>query len=113
MRLKLRVFLLICLMAAAAFTAAEAWRALRVEKGKGVPQEIYSRLREEGSPVQFVLRDSGGYVAVYEGERGKEPLEVTGIEVSVLRKADIAMLELGIPVAGDAELLMLLEDLGS
>jgi len=113
MRLKLKIALLLCLMAAAAMSAAEAWRTLRVEKGRGVPQEIYAQLLEKEDGAEFYLRESGGFVAVYEGKRERSPMTVTGIETSVLRRADRAMLELGIPVADSRELLKLLEDLGS
>ena len=59
------------------------------------------------------LRESGGYVAVFETGRSREPLRVTRIELKCLRAADRAMVEAGIPVLSRQELLQLLEDLGS
>ena len=113
MRLKLRIILLLCLVLAAAVSVGEAWRILRVEKGRGVPEELYGSLVEQSRDAEYFLRDSGGYVAVYYSGKVREPVTVTGIEVSDLRKADRAMLELGIPAADGKELLELLEDLGS
>ena len=77
-------------------------------KVRGHPR---NRLRAESA--EFFLRSSGGYVAVYTGQKEKEPVTVTAIEVSNLRGADRAMLEKGIPVSDKSELLELLEDLGS
>jgi len=113
MRLKLKMLLLLCLVLAAALSAVGAWRSLQVEKGRGAPKELYEKLLEEGADAEYYLKASGNYVAVFEGEREKTPLSVTGIELSVLRSADRAMLELGIPARNISELLMLLEDLGS
>lgn len=113
MLLKIKAALLLCLMAAAALTASEAWRTLKVDKAKGVPGEIYEKILSDGEEAEYFLRESGGFVAVFRGEKDKTPMTVTGIETSVLRKADRAMLELGIPVSDGQALLMLLEDLGS
>jgi len=113
MRLKIRMVLLLCLVLAAAVSAGEAWRSLKPEKGKDIPKELYEQMLENRERAEFYLKNSQGYVAVFKGEREKKPMTVTGIEVSVLRGADRAMLELWIPVADSQELLMLLEDLGS
>jgi len=113
MRLRLKMLLLLCLMLSAVLSAVGAWRSLQVEKGRGAPRELYEKLIEDGGEAEYYLRSSGNYVAVFEGEREKTPLSVTGIELSVLRSADRAMLELGIPARSLNELLMLLEDLGS
>lgn len=40
MGLRLRAALLMALMAAAAFTGAEAWRSLRAPEDKNLPHEI-------------------------------------------------------------------------
>ena len=61
----------------------------------------------------YILRDLGGYVAVYEGRKAREPAEVTAIETACLRAADRRLLTDGIPAADSQELLGLLEDLGS
>ena len=55
----------------------------------------------------------GDRIAVYEGSHTREPLLVTQIELSELRRADRAMIEAGLPVLSRTELLELLEDLGS
>ena len=111
--MRIKAALLLCLMAAAALTASEAWRTLKVEKGRGIPGDVYEKIISENGEAEFYLRESGGFVAVFQSQRDKTPLTVTGIETSVLRKADRAMLELGIPVSDGQALLMLLEDLGS
>ena len=67
--------------------------------------------REEGAA--YFLRDSGGYVAVFAGRRGREPVRVTAIETARLRAADKLLLKKGIPAENGGELLQLLEDLGS
>ena len=113
MRLKLRIVLLMCLAAAALYMGGEAYRSLRPATGSAIPQEIYARYAAGADMARFYLRDSGGYVAVYEQERDKTPLAVTDIELACLRSADQAMLEAGIPVLDRQELLKLLEDLGS
>ena len=107
MGLRIRIGLLICLAMGAVFTGMEAVRTLRPEKSEVIPETVYAQYGE------FFLRSSGGYVAVYTGQKEKEPVTVTAIEVSNLRGADRAMLEKGIPVSDKSELLELLEDLGS
>ena len=61
----------------------------------------------------YVLRDCGGYVAVYEGTDSGKPSTVTDIEVSTLRALDRQMLENGLVLDSREKLLMTLEDLGS
>ncbi|MBQ5405658.1 MAG: hypothetical protein IIU18_03420 [Oscillospiraceae bacterium] len=113
MGLRLRAALLMALMAAAAFTGAEAWRSLRAPEDKNLPHEIYDSFAERAEGAVCYLRESGGYVAVFETGRSREPLRVTRIELKCLRAADRAMVEAGIPVLSRQELLQLLEDLGS
>ena len=113
MGLRARVALLMLLAAAAAFTGAEAWRSLHTAENADLPHEIYDRLAERTEGAVCYLRESGGYVAVYSRERDREPLEVTDIELSCLRRADRAMVRAGIPVLSRQELLLLLEELGS
>ena len=110
---RLRVALLMVLAAAAAFTGAEAWRGLRPQKNSLLPRAIYDSYAAREEDAVCFLRQSGDYVAVYETKRAREPVQVTGIELSSLRTADRAMVEAGIPVLSRQELLMLLEDLGS
>lgn len=113
MRLKLRIALLMCLAAAAVYMGGEAWRSLRPASDSLLPEEVYERYLAGEDMARFYLRDSGGYVAVYERARDKTPMLVTDIELSCLRSADRAMVESGIPVLDRQELLQLLEDLGS
>ena len=105
--------LLMCLMAGALFSAAEAFRSVQPPATARLPKEIYERFAVRADAAEFLLKDSGRYVAVYEKAKGREPLSVTGIELRCLREADRAMVEAGIPVISRRELLLLLEDLGS
>ena len=113
MKLKAKAALLTGLLAAALWSGAEALRSLRPGEDRRLPKEIYARFAVRAEAAEFILRDSGGYVAVYENSRRREPLSVTGIELRCLREADRAMVEAGIPVISRTELLELLEDLGS
>ncbi len=78
-----------------------------------LPKELYERYAVRSEAAEYVLKNCGNYVAVYDRDRSREPLSVTGIELRCLRAADRAMVEAGIPVISDRELLLLLEDLGS
>ena len=78
-----------------------------------IPDELYARFLGSGEEAEFYLRPCGGYIAVYPGIRDKVPLSVTGIELSALRSADRALIEKGLPVSDERNLLFLLEDLGS
>ena len=107
-----KVALLLGLMGAALFTGAEALRSLRPRPAYPLPQEIYARYTRNAASAAYTLRPAEGRVAVYEGSRTREPLAVTPIELRLLRRADRAMIEAGLPVATHTELLQLLEDLG-
>ena len=61
----------------------------------------------------YVLRDCGGYVAVYDGTKAKKPTTVTDIQISTLRAVDRQMLENGLVLDSREKLMMTLEDLGS
>ena len=61
----------------------------------------------------YMLRETGGNVAVYGREHPETPLAVTGIETRNLREQDRALIEAGLPVGSGEELARLLEDLGS
>ena len=112
MGLKVRIALMGCLVAAAAFTAAEAYGSIVPEKA-AIPEEVYARFQGREDEAEYFLRPCQGYVAVYGGQREKEPVSITDIELANLRSADRAMVQNGIPVADQRELLSLLEDLGS
>lgn len=112
MGFKIRIGLLTCLVAAAAYSSLAAYRSI-APSGDGVPEEVYARFEGREEDAQFFLRSFGDFVAVYGGRREKEPVSVTKIELDNLRSADRAMVKKGIPAADQAELLRLLEDLGS
>ena len=70
----------------------------------------------EKQPVQdslYMLRESGGNVAVYGREDPANPIKVTDIELSSLRARDRELIEAGLPAQSGEELARLLEDLGS
>ena len=71
---------------------------------------------DEKGPVQdslYMLRESGGHVAVYGREDPANPLTVTDIELSSLRERDRELIAAGLPAQSPEELARLLEDLGS
>ena len=111
--LRAKAALLLILTAGALYAAAEAFRSVQPPVNALLPKEIYERYAVRSDAAEFLLRREGNYVAVYEKERPREPLSVTGIELRCLRAADRAMVEAGIPVISRRELLLLLEDLGS
>jgi len=113
MSLKVRIALLLCLMGAALFTAADALRQLSAVTVSQIPEEIYEHYTRRAGEAAFFLRREGDYIAVYEGKRSRSPARITGIELESLRRADRAMIEAGLPVGSRRELLQLLEDLGS
>ena len=71
---------------------------------------------DEKGPVQdslYMLRESGGHVAVYGRENPANPITVTDIELSSLRERDRELIAAGLPAQSPEELARLLEDLGS
>ena len=72
----------------------------------------FRRAEERRAREGFVLGTAGGSVAVYAGGDLRNPLTVTDIPLSTLRRADRERLEQGLPVADREQLLELLEDLG-
>ena len=113
MKHRAKAALLMVLMAGALCSGAEALRSLRPTENRQLPREIYERFAVRADVAEYVLKNSGGYVAVFEKARNRDPVSVTNIELKCLRQADRAMLEQGIPVISRRELLLLLEDLGS
>lgn len=112
-KIRAKAALLMCLMAGALYSAAEAFRSVQPPVNAQLPKEIYERFAVRADAAEFTLRGNGRYVAVYEKSGSREPVSVTGIELRCLREADRAMIEAGIPVISRRELLLLLEDLGS
>ncbi len=111
MGLRLRIALLMCLAAGAAWSAVEAYESLKPPQIYEVPEAVYAEYTADEQGAQYQLKACDGYVAVYSGRSGKPMM--TDIELSALGSADRAMIELGIPVADRQQLLLLLEDLGS
>ncbi len=110
MGLKIRIALMTCLVAAAAFAASEAYKSI-IPAQTVIPEEVYAQFRAREDEAQFFLRPCDGYV--YDGQREKVPVTVTEIEIGSLRSTDKALIQKGIPVTDQRELLSLLEDLGS
>lgn len=85
--------------------------------GRTVKEPSYAAFEYEPScgveDAAYIVRGRDGYVCVFAPGETAEPVSVTGIELSSLRRADLAVLEEGIAVADREELLSLLEDLGS
>ena len=92
---------------AAMWIAAGACVILTIQTfrtGLGAPAEVTSR-------SAYVLRETGGYVAVYTVDRPGTPVEITDIAVRDLRAQDQALLRAGLGADDRESLLMLLEDL--
>ena len=111
--LKIRAAALLVLAAAAGYTASEAMQTLRPRSRDELPAQVYAALASDAEEAEYFLKNCGGYVAVYEDAKYKDPPSLTPIETAILRSADRAMLDRGIPIRGQRELLALLEDLGS
>ena len=112
MGIRIKAAILLCLMSAAAYSLFGAYESMHRTSASHLPAELSARFSDKYN-AEYFLRDSGGYVAVYEGRLSRTPVTVTTIETSVLRDADRRLLSTGIPVPNAAELLLLLEDLGS
>ena len=112
MHTRFRAALLLTLFALAAHSAAAAVESVRPAWEWALPQEIYARLVERAPEAKYLLCSRGGRVVVYEGEDRRTPAAVTDIDATLLRRADRAMLERGIPAPDRETLLRLLEDLG-
>ena len=110
--IKLRIALLGLMLSGALFSSAAAIRSIKNAGLRALPKEIYAELLSRGGEAEYCIKIKDSYVAVFSGE-GRELIELTPIETVLLRKADRAMLEQGIPVKNKTELLRLLEDLGS
>ena len=110
--MRMKMALMLCAVAAALFTGAEAFRSLRPAAAAQIPRDVYALYSSRAGSAAFYLREEGGYVAVFSSRRGGEPLRVTPIELETLRGGDRAMIRAGLPVEDETELLMLLEDFG-
>ena len=112
MAIKVKAAILLCLVSAAAYSVCGAYKSMQGAKAFSLPEELSAQL-EAKSGAEFFLRESEGYVAIFESKKGRTPLSVTGIETAKLRSTDRLLLNRGIPVMNSSELLLLLEDLGS
>ena len=99
--------LLTALCAVSPFVAGAAMSSLQ-RPGADTPATSY-----DGAQAEYILRDYEGYVSVFASGADRKPLQVTGIEVAGLRRADQELLRGGITVGSQEQLLLLLEDLGS
>ena len=97
----------------AGYTAKQAYASLQPSEAELLPEEMFAALFGGSGEAEYYLKRCDGFVAVYAGAGERSPESVTAIETSVLRGADRAMLERGIPVSDRETLLALLEDLGS
>jgi len=112
MGMRIKAAVLLCLLSASAYSVCGAYRSIHRHADAALPEELSARF-ESDTEAEYYLRDSGGYIAVFESRRAREPLSVTAIETGVLRDTDRLLLSRGIPVQDLSELLELLEDLGS
>lgn len=110
MSLRVKLYVMCLMIIAAAFTIFAAAATL-VPQNTALPEEIYGGFLDRAENAQFFIRSSNDVIAVYAEGREKKPIALTKIPLSVLRSADRAMVEKGIPVSDRGELLLLLEDL--
>ncbi len=111
MRLTGRILLLCAMVSMALVSLWGAAGTIRTRDAQ-IPAEVWARYQAKSGRAQYLLREKDGYVAVYRSGENK-PERMTDIETPLLRRADRAMLERGIPAEDLGEVLSLLEDLGS
>ena len=104
--------MLLAVMITLAFSAA--WGAARTIRRaeERIPAEVYALYQAKSGRAQYLLREKDGFIAVFRSGENR-PERMTDIETALLRRADRAMLEKGIPAENLPEVLSLLEDLGS
>ena len=110
MKLKTRIAVLSVLVVAAAGMSVKALSTVKPADPAPQPVQIAASQPEN---ARYYLRESGGFVAVFAGDNGITPLDVTDIEVTTLTEVDRELMRVGIPAENKTELLCLLEDLGS
>ena len=110
MKRSLKILLLGCLIVTAAVMGAAAVKSISADTGNNTTQvkAQYASTQDE----EYFLRDWKGYDAVFRGGEDT-PAELTDIETATLNNVDREKLRTGIPAAGKAELLSLLEDFSS
>ncbi|MBQ8723451.1 MAG: hypothetical protein IJY80_04115, partial [Opitutales bacterium] len=80
---RIKAALLLCLMAAAALTASEAWRTLKVEKGRGIPGDVYEKIISENAEAHKKIAEALLEYETLDGVHVKEILEHGEIRTSV------------------------------
>ena len=113
MKTRIRVALMILLSLAALRTGIGAYRSIKPYALSALPEDIYLKYSAHDDQAVYCLKSCDGFVAVYDTSHPRTPLNITVIETACLRDIDRAMLDRGIPVGSDVQLLELLEDLGS
>ena len=113
LRLRVRAAFLVLLAMTAVKVGREAYDSIRPNAAAILPDGLYERFSLRADSAEYCLKSYDGYIAVYKMKQDRAPVSMTSIEICALRSADRAMLERGIPVDNDRQLLELLEDLGS
>ena len=110
MKRSLKILLLGYLIVTAAVMGTAAVKSISADAENNTPVQKaeYASAQDE----EYFLRDWEGYVAVFRGGEDT-PAELTDIETATLNNVDREKLRTGIPAAGKAELLSLLEDFSS
>ncbi len=105
------------LAAAALLLSAAALKDARRDRDAPGHAETMSQAvsvtESEAPREEYLLSEVSGRVAVFRSGDGERPREITAIQVALLPSADRRELRSGISAAGEVELAMLLEDLGS
>ena len=104
--------MLLAVMITLAFSAAWGAAGTIRRAEERIPAEVYAPYQAKSGRAQYLLREKDGFIAVFRSGENR-PERMTDIETALLRRADRAMLEKGIPAEDLGEVLSLLEDLGS
>ena len=86
MKRTLALTVVTALCAVSPFVAGAAMSSLQ-RPGADTPATSY-----DGAQAEYILRDYEGYVSVFASDADRKPLQVTGIEVAGLRRADQELL---------------------
>ena len=113
MRIKYGIFIVAAAAVLAAAAVFGAISGMRNTAEGHIPSEIYADFDANRANALYFLRSAQGKVEIFSSQEDRKPVSVTDIETKSLRSVDRAMLEKGIPVLDEKQLLTLLEDLGS
>lgn len=113
MKMRIRAGLVVLLSLAALTVGIKAYGSIKPYALSVLPEDIYLKYSTRLDSAAYCLKSYDGYVAVYDAAHIRTPLNITVIETAFLRDVDRAMLDKGIPVENDVQLLELLEDFGS